>query len=38
MEAPEDIDRLFDAAREEFGRLDYFVSNAAASSFKRSGT
>ena len=34
MESPEDIDRLFDAAREEFGRLDYFVDNAAASSFK----
>ncbi len=34
MEVPEDIDRLFEACREEFGRLDYFVSNAAASSFK----
>jgi enoyl-[acyl-carrier protein] reductase III len=34
VEAPEDIVSLFDAAREEFGRLDYFVSNAAASSFK----
>jgi len=34
METPEDIDRLFDAARDEFGRLDYFVDNAAASSFK----
>jgi enoyl-[acyl-carrier protein] reductase III len=34
MESPEEIDRLFDAAREEFGRLDYFVDNAAASSFK----
>ena len=34
MESPEDIDRLFDAAGEEFGRLDYFVDNAAASSFK----
>jgi enoyl-[acyl-carrier protein] reductase III len=34
MESPEDIDRLFDAAREEFGRLDYLVDNAAASSFK----
>jgi enoyl-[acyl-carrier protein] reductase III len=34
MESPEDIDRLFDAAREEFGKLDYFVDNAAASSFK----
>ncbi len=34
MESPADIDRLFDAAAEEFGRLDYFVDNAAASSFK----
>jgi enoyl-[acyl-carrier protein] reductase III len=34
MEVPEDIASLFDAAREEFGRLDYFVANAAASSFK----
>ena len=34
MESPEDIDRLFDAAKEEFGKLDYFVDNAAASSFK----
>ena len=34
MESPEDIDRLFDAAGEEFGRLDYYVDNAAASSFK----
>ncbi|HEY1855642.1 MAG TPA: SDR family oxidoreductase, partial [Solirubrobacterales bacterium] len=34
IEDPEQITALFDAAREEFGRLDYFVSNAAASSFK----
>jgi enoyl-[acyl-carrier protein] reductase III len=34
MESPEDIERLFDAAGEEFGRLDYYVDNAAASSFK----
>ncbi|MBS1879415.1 MAG: SDR family oxidoreductase [Actinobacteria bacterium] len=34
IEDPEQIASLFDAAREEFGRLDYFVSNAAASSFK----
>jgi NAD(P)-dependent dehydrogenase (short-subunit alcohol dehydrogenase family) len=34
IEDPEQIVGLFDAAREEFGRLDYFVSNAAASSFK----
>jgi NAD(P)-dependent dehydrogenase (short-subunit alcohol dehydrogenase family) len=34
MEDPAQIEALFDAAREEFGRLDYFVANAAASSFK----
>ena len=34
VEDPEQITAMFDAAREEFGRLDYFVSNAAASSFK----
>jgi NAD(P)-dependent dehydrogenase (short-subunit alcohol dehydrogenase family) len=34
IEDPEQIHSLFDAAREAFGRLDYFVSNAAASSFK----
>jgi NAD(P)-dependent dehydrogenase (short-subunit alcohol dehydrogenase family) len=34
MESPEDIDRLFDAARDEFGKLDYFVDNAAAAAFK----
>jgi len=34
MEDPEQIHALFDTTREEFGRLDYFVSNAAASSFK----
>lgn len=34
MESPEDIDRLFEAAKAEFGKLDYFVDNAAASSFK----
>ncbi|HEY2717185.1 MAG TPA: SDR family oxidoreductase [Solirubrobacterales bacterium] len=34
IEDPEQIAGLFAAAREEFGRLDYFVSNAAASSFK----
>lgn len=34
MEDPEQIGALFDAAAEEFGRLDYFVGNAAASSFK----
>ncbi|GAA5199431.1 enoyl-[acyl-carrier-protein] reductase FabL [Rugosimonospora acidiphila] len=34
VEQPEEIDRLFDAARDEYGRLDYFICNAAASSFK----
>lgn len=34
VEQPEDIDRLFDTVGREFGRLDFFVSNAAASSFK----
>lgn len=34
VEDPADIDRLFDAAGQQFGRLDYFVCNAAASSFK----
>lgn len=35
METAEEIDLLFDAAEAEFGRLDHFVSNAAASSFKK---
>lgn len=35
VEAPEEIDRLFDRVESEFGRLDHFVSNAAASSFKK---
>jgi enoyl-[acyl-carrier protein] reductase III len=34
VEDPADIDRLFDAAGERYGRLDWFVCNAAASSFK----
>jgi enoyl-[acyl-carrier protein] reductase III len=34
MEQPEDIDRLFAAACDAYGRLDYYVCNAAASSFK----
>jgi len=35
METVEDIDRLFDMVERDFGRLDHFVSNAAASSFKK---
>lgn len=35
VEEPDDIDRLFATVAEHYGRLDYFVSNAAASSFKR---
>jgi NAD(P)-dependent dehydrogenase (short-subunit alcohol dehydrogenase family) len=34
MEEPDDIARLFEAAAEEYGRLDYFVGNAAAAAFK----
>lgn len=35
VEVPEEIDALFDRVEAEFGRLDHFVSNAAASSFKK---
>ncbi|HET6274377.1 MAG TPA: SDR family oxidoreductase [Candidatus Cybelea sp.] len=35
MENVEEIDALFDAVEKKFGRLDHFVSNAAASSFKK---
>lgn len=34
MEEPADIDRLFDTAADTFGRLDYYVCNAAATAFK----
>src|SRR5699024_8005956 len=32
---PEDIPRIFDTAAEKYGRIDYFVNNAAASAFKK---
>lgn len=35
MENPEDIVRLFDATADAYGRLDFFVNNAAAAAFKR---
>ena len=35
VESPEDIVRLFDAVAEQYGRLDFFVNNAAAAAFKR---
>ncbi|MFI5086443.1 MAG: SDR family oxidoreductase [Actinomycetales bacterium] len=35
VEKPEDIERLFDAVAEAYGRLDFFVNNAAASAFKK---
>jgi NAD(P)-dependent dehydrogenase (short-subunit alcohol dehydrogenase family) len=35
MESVDEIDRLFQTVEAEFGRLDHFVSNAAASSFKK---
>lgn len=34
IEQPEDIDRLFEAVAERYGRLDGFVASAAASAFK----
>jgi NAD(P)-dependent dehydrogenase (short-subunit alcohol dehydrogenase family) len=35
METVEEIDMLFERVAAEFGRLDHYVSNAAASSFKK---
>jgi NAD(P)-dependent dehydrogenase (short-subunit alcohol dehydrogenase family) len=35
VESPEDIVRLFDIVAQEYGRLDFFVNNAAAAAFKR---
>ncbi|MBP2703747.1 SDR family oxidoreductase [Microbispora sp. RL4-1S] len=34
VEQPEEIDALFEAVGDAFGRVDFFVCNAAASSFK----
>lgn len=34
VEEPDEIDRLFDVVTDTYGRIDFFVSNAAASSFK----
>jgi enoyl-[acyl-carrier protein] reductase III len=34
IEEPDDIDAMFQAIKERFGRLDAFVANAAASAFK----
>ena len=34
MEDPAEIERLFDEAREAYGKVDYFVANAAAAAFK----
>ncbi|MPV48761.1 SDR family oxidoreductase [Pseudactinotalea sp. HY158] len=35
LENPEEIVRLFETVAAEYGRIDYFVNNAAASAFKR---
>ncbi len=35
VENAEDIVRIFDAAADTYGRVDYYINNAAASAFKR---
>lgn len=35
VEDPDEVVRIFDVAADTYGRLDYFVNNAAASAFKR---
>jgi NAD(P)-dependent dehydrogenase (short-subunit alcohol dehydrogenase family) len=35
LESHEEIDAMFDEVQERFGRLDFYVSNASASSFRR---
>ncbi|WP_312182315.1 SDR family oxidoreductase [Arthrobacter sp.] len=35
IENPEEIIKLFDAAAAEYGRLDFYVNNAAAAAFKK---
>ncbi|MGH8278182.1 MAG: SDR family oxidoreductase [Gammaproteobacteria bacterium] len=35
VENPDEVRRIFDVAAEKYGRLDYFVNNAAAAAFKR---
>ena len=34
VEDPDEIEALFEAAESEYGRLDFYISNAAASAFK----
>ena len=35
VENPDDIVRLFDAVADKYGRLDFFINNAAAAAFKK---
>ncbi|MGH8112128.1 MAG: SDR family NAD(P)-dependent oxidoreductase, partial [Rhodanobacteraceae bacterium] len=35
VENAEEIVRIFDAAADTYGRVDYYINNAAASAFKR---